>query len=189
MKCIDKLEAKESYRLNYSDLLEYISTLQPSGNFLGIEYYDIKCHTDPAIFMSPIIASISQLTFQFNLSYVEVVSILRTFASMPHTTHYFAITAILYMKQNKLPIRGELLGRELLKHMKVLYDNRSTKIPGLRFNKYNEIEIPSVDTWIYQVQTFMFFSLVAFQMEHFVIANKKKKQTYINLYWQDGQGA
>ena len=50
---------------------------------------------NPVIYLATVIDAVSLLLVKFYLDYVEAVSILKSFATVPHTTFYFIISLLL----------------------------------------------------------------------------------------------
>ena len=91
--------------------------------------------------MSPILSTITLLHLHFALDYFETFSLLRAFAGIPYSPHYFSIIALFYLNKNSIPTRGIILGKQMLIDMQALMNARDGKIPGLRFSKYREVII------------------------------------------------
>ena len=84
-------------------LEEHINNMEPNGTLhRGIpasgqdpKYYVYKCHMIPFSYFSPLIDPLSCLIIEFQLEYIEVVSLLRSYGAMPMTTFYFVKAAMM----------------------------------------------------------------------------------------------
>ena len=164
-----QIHENELHRTDPRALMEYVKQQAPSGEALGRKWHDFQCHLDPAIFMSPVVSAIAMLNVRFRLDFVETVSVLRGFGGIPNTPHYFVMVVLMLLKNDKLPVRGVLLGKTILRLMKKLLRCKSPKekTPGLRFSRYMPIEIPDDDEWSEQVRRMSCYALCAYEMDEY----------------------
>ena len=86
------------------------------------DFYEFNCHMNPAVHLSPVVYYTALLSFKYSLNYLEVISIIHAWAHLQWTVVYFCQGCSILLKNNKLKVRGILLGLHLFEHMKILHD-------------------------------------------------------------------
>ena len=94
------------------------------------KYQGFHCYVDTLVYVSNVASSITLATLKFRLSYVETMSLLRCFAVMPYTTHFFAVKVMQLLKCKHLRQWEILLGWYLMHQMLSAYEKQKGKIPG-----------------------------------------------------------
>ena len=175
---LNEMDEKHPYRTKPERMVEYINSVDKTGTSFGFDYNDFPCHMMPEIYMSPLIGSIAKLNCKFDLTYPEVVSILRACGGLPNTTHYVSIILLNYIRANKLPTRGIMLGRTVYQHALEIYLKRIGKVISYRFPNYNSIRFFSEEEWKESVETMVEAGLNSFVGDEKVKSKKVQEKKY-----------
>ena len=99
-------------------------------------FCEVRCHMNPAVFLSPVVFHIHQLVCHYNLNFIGVISLLRAWVELQWTPCYFCAVCEKMMNKNELKVRGMFIGHYVLEKMYCMYYHRkenSLSHPGKRF--------------------------------------------------------
>ena len=156
-------------------------------------YKTFECHCDPVVYLSSVVDCVALLQMKYHLDYVEVVSILRAFAALPHAVYYFVlVTSMICNRIEKYDRminknRGVLVGYHFWKLMEKAYlsDIESKNSKPTRFPLYTPQKEKSPfepASWRKEVREMCFYMKNSWKSVDKLKSKNGKNQEYGKLF-------